>query len=73
MMNDFEGLMNDITNFINITPSQDLIDDIKKTAEQQRAFKSKHKYNLDKFNLTESQIKSDCEVIYKTFLNNNNE
>tara|TARA_B110000014_G_scaffold116253_1_gene79806 strand:+ start:233 stop:1345 length:1113 start_codon:yes stop_codon:yes gene_type:complete len=73
MMNNFEGLMGDITNFINITPSQDLIDDIKKTAEQQRAFKSKHKYNLDKFNLTETQIKSDCAVIYKTFLNNNDE
>ena len=73
MMNDFEGLMADIINFIEKSPSDELLNDIKKTAEQQRAFKSKHKYNLDKFGLTEGQIKRDCKIIYDTFLNNNNE
>ena len=68
MMNDFEGLMGDIINFIEISPSEDLVSNIKKTAEQQRAFKSKHKYNLDKFGLTEEQIKNDCKIIYDTFL-----
>jgi len=72
MMNDFEGLMNDIINFIEISPSHNLINDIKKTAEQQRAFTSKHKYNLDKFGLTEEQIKNDCAVIYETFLHKHN-
>ena len=68
MMNDFEGLMGDIINFIEISPSEDLISHIKKTAEQQRAFKSKHKYNLEKFGLTEEQNKNDCKIIYDTFL-----
>ena len=73
MMNNFEDLMPDIISFIEKSPSDELLNDIKKTAEQQRAFKSKHKYNLDKFGLTEDQIKSDCKIIYDTFLNNNNE
>ena len=68
MMNNFEDLMSEITDFIGVEPSQDLLNDIKQTAEQQRAFKSKHKYNLNKFGLTEEQIKNDCKVIYDEFL-----
>ena len=68
MMNNFEDLMSEITDFIEVEPSQDLLNDIKQTAEQQRAFKSKHKYNLNKFGLTEEQIKNDCKVIYDEFL-----
>ena len=41
------------------------------TAEKQRNFKSKHKYDLSKFGLTEQQIKDDCQIIYDTFLNAN--
>ena len=70
MMTDFDGLMDDIIHFINITPSNELMDDIKETAEKQRNFKSKHKYDLSKFGLTENQIKTDCKMIYETFLNN---
>ena len=70
MMNDFDGLMDDIVNFINIKPSNELIDDIKVTANKQRNFKSKHKYDLNKFGLTEQQIKDDCKIIYETFLHN---
>ena len=54
MMNDFDGLMKDIMNFIEIEPTQNLINDIKITSEKQRSFKSKHKYDLDKFGLTEA-------------------
>ena len=71
MMNDFDGLMQDIINFIEIEPSADLKNDIKMTAEKQRNFKSKHKYDLSKFGLTEQQIKDDCKVIYETFLSDN--
>ena len=71
MMSDFDGLMNDIIQFLEINPSEILINDIKKTAEKQRQFKSKHKYNLEKFGLTNQQIKDDCKMIYDTFLNSN--
>ena len=71
MMQDFDGLMDDIIRFINITPSNALKDDIKKTADKQRNFKSKHQYDLSKFGLTEEQIKVDCKMIYDTFLNKN--
>ena len=68
MMNDFDGLMSDITSFVDFNPSQDFLNDIKETADKQRAFKSGHKYDLDKFGLTEEKIKNDCKKIYDTFL-----
>ena len=69
MMNDFEGLMNDIIKFTDVELSPELGIEIKQTAAKQKAFKSKHKYDLNKFGLTEQQIKHDCKVIYETFLN----
>tara|TARA_Y100000588_G_scaffold351843_1_gene403942 strand:- start:52 stop:582 length:531 start_codon:yes stop_codon:yes gene_type:complete len=68
MMNDFDGLMEEILPFINHEPCEKLLDDIKLTAEKQSAYKSNHKYDLSKFGLTEEQIKKDCAVIYDTFL-----
>ena len=68
MMNDFDGLMDEILPFIGHVPTQELKEDIKKTAENQREYSSKHKYDLSKFGLTEDQIKNDCRVIYDTFL-----
>jgi len=68
MMTDFDGLMDEILTFVNHQPNENLIANIKMTAEKQRAYESKHKYNLSKFGITEEKIKSDCSVIYKTFL-----
>jgi len=75
MMNDFDGLMNDIIDFLQITPSEELINDIKITSEKQKIFKSKHKYDLSKFGLTEQQIQDDCEFVYQSIINDsmNNE
>ena len=36
--------------------------------EKQRAYKSKHKYDLAKFNLDEARIREDCAFFYETFL-----
>jgi len=69
MMSDFEGLMDEILDFIDYNPSDEFIVNIKNTAEEQRAFKSGHKYDLKKFGLTEERIKKDCSSIYTTFLN----
>ena len=68
MMNDFDGLMNEILPFVNHKSNNELINTIKKTAEKQRLYKSKHKYDLSKFGLTEEQIRMDCKAIYDTFL-----
>ena len=71
MMNDFDGLMSDIIKFADFKASEQLIADIKKTAESQRSFKSKHSYDLEKFGLTEEKIKEDCKFIYDSFLSDN--
>ena len=69
MMTDFEGLMDEINNFIGHSPSDKLLATIKETSEKQRNFKSKHKYDLEKFGLTEEMIRKDCAPIYETFFN----
>ena len=71
MMNDFDGLMSDIIDFTDSEMTDTLKSDIHKTAESQKSFKSKHKYDLEKFGLTEQKIKDDCKIIYETFLNVN--
>ena len=63
MMSDFESLMDNIIKFTGHNPSDDLIEDIKVVAEKQRNYKSKHKYDLERFGLTEERIKVDCKDI----------
>lgn len=68
MMGDFEKLMDDIFIFTKHKPSKELKDEVRKTAEKQKNYSSKHKYDLKKFGLTKEKIKKDCQSIYKTFL-----
>mgnify|MGYP006078235359 FL=1 len=68
MMNNFDGLMTEIFQFLNQEPSTDLMKSIQQTAESQKTFKSKHQYDLEKFGLSTEQIRSDCSKIYETFL-----
>ena len=68
MMNDFETLMDGVLDFIGTEKNEYLAQEIEMTAENQRQYKSGHKYNLDKFGLTEQQIRNDCKHIYSTFL-----
>ena len=69
MMNNFESLMNELTDFVGVKLSKELRDIISLTSEQQKRYKSNHKYDLAKFELTEQKIKTDCKNIYNTFLN----
>ena len=39
MMNDFDGLMSDITKFLEIEPTEELLNEIKITSEKQKSFK----------------------------------
>ena len=68
MMTNFEDLMEEIIHFTEHEASPDLKNDIVKVAEKQRNYISKHKYDLEKFGLSESRIKEDCKAIYDTFL-----
>jgi hypothetical protein len=68
MMSDFDSLMDEIMVFIGDTPSEDLKKTINETAEKQRAYKSGHKYDLEKFGLSEEKIRKDYKPIYDTFL-----
>ena len=68
MMNDFEGLMNDISEFLEIEVNEELKQEILDISESQKSFKSKHKYDLNKFGLSEIKIKKDCKNIYETFI-----
>ena len=57
MMSDFENLMESILVFLEIEKNSDLAQSIKATAKDQRAFKSKHQYDLNRFGLTEKKVK----------------
>jgi len=69
MMNDFDGLMYGIIKFTNHNSNEKLLKNIKTTAIKQKEYDSKHKYNLEKFDLTMEQIKEDCAKYYETFIN----
>ena len=69
IMNDFDSLMNEIITFTKHKPTDKLLNNIKITSEKQKQYVSKHKYNLNKFNLTEDKIKKDCCKFYDTFIN----
>tara|TARA_B100000131_G_C18095209_1_gene603749 strand:+ start:315 stop:1394 length:1080 start_codon:yes stop_codon:yes gene_type:complete len=68
MMNDFESLMEDIIKFLGLSGSESLKKVIAQTSTKQKNYKSNHKYDLAKFELTEKQIMTDCKNIYETFL-----
>ena len=67
MMQDFEGLMQDLLAFLGVKPSEAFQNTIRINSEKQRQYKSEHKYDLSKFGLTEERILKDYEKIYKTF------
>ena len=51
-----------------IKEAEGIINIINETADKQRAYKSGHKYDLDKFGLSEEKIRKDYAKIYDTFL-----
>ncbi len=67
LMQDFEGLMDDILAFVDHEPDQALLEEIQRVGEKQRAYKSKHKYDLARFGLDEARIRRDYAFIYDSF------
>jgi len=68
MMSDFDGLMDEMHAFLGHEPTEAQRAAIAKQADKQRNYKSKHKYDLSKFNLDEDRIRRDCAPFYATFL-----
>jgi hypothetical protein len=68
MMMDFEGLMDEMCAFLGHTMTEKLRATVQKKADEQREYKSEHRYDLSKFGLTEAQVRRDCAFFYETFL-----
>ncbi|MBN1761053.1 MAG: sulfotransferase [Chitinispirillaceae bacterium] len=69
MMTDFDTLMPEIVEFVGKDLTPELSETIKTTADKQRAYKSDHKYDLEKYGLTEEQIRKDYAPFYDLILN----
>ena len=68
MMLDFENVMEEVCSFLGHEMTPKLKETVQKRAEKQRKYESEHKYNLEKFGLTEEAIRRDCAFYYDTFL-----
>lgn len=68
MMMDFEGLMDEMCLFLGHEMTPALRATIHARGEKQRSYESEHRYDLEKFGLTEAQIRRDCAFFYETFL-----
>lgn len=68
MMGEFDTVMNEMCAFLGHEITPELRGTIDRLAEKQRGYSSGHKYNLEKYGLTEQQIRTDCAFFYDTFL-----
>ncbi len=68
LMSDFENMMDEICEFCELEISPEQRKSIDARGEKQRAYKSKHSYDLSKFGLDEAKIREDCAFFYETFL-----
>jgi LPS sulfotransferase NodH len=68
MMKDFDGMMAELLAFIDHPADEALSTAIAERADKQRAYVSKHKYDLEKFHLDADRIRQDCGFFYDTFL-----
>jgi omega-hydroxy-beta-dihydromenaquinone-9 sulfotransferase len=68
MMSDFDGLMAEMIPFFDMKPSPAQLEAIRVTAEKQRAYKSGHSYNLERYGLDADRIRRDCAFVYDTWL-----
>ena len=68
MMADFDGMMDEMCEFLGHEMTPKLRATIKQKADKQRSYKSEHNYDLSKFGLDEDRIRKDCAFFYDTFL-----
>jgi len=68
LMQDFDGLMDEILRFADVEKTPELAAEIARVAAEQRKFQSKHKYDAKMFGIEEERIRKDCSFVYETFL-----
>lgn len=68
MMSDFSSVMSEIFTFLGEQPSPALAEEITALAARQRAYKSRHTYDLARFGLDEARIRQDCAAFYERWL-----
>lgn len=68
MMRDFDGLMDEMIGFFAMEPTEAQRAAIRRVAEEQRNYKSKHAYKLEKYGLSAERIRKDCAFVYETWL-----
>jgi hypothetical protein len=68
MMMDFENVMSEMCAFLGHEMTPELLKKVQEEGEKQRKYESEHKYNLEKYGLSEAQILKDCAFYYDTFL-----
>ncbi len=68
MMSEFEIVMDEMCRFLGHEMTPALRDNVAKLADKQRRYESEHRYDLEKFGLTEAQVRRDCAFFYDTFL-----
>ena len=68
MMVDLESVMDEMCVFLDHPITPELRAAVKLQADKQRSYKSEHRYDLQKFGLSEEQIRRDCAFFYEMFL-----
>jgi hypothetical protein len=64
---DFQNTFNKIINFYSIVRTPELEEAIALQVEKQSKYKTEHEYSLEKFWLTETEIKLDFDFVYKHY------
>lgn len=67
LMEDFEKVMNELVEFLEINPDPSFFEGAKEQAEKQREYRSAHTYSLEKWGLTEDRIRDDLAYVYEAY------
>jgi len=67
LLKNLESTITDLLEFLEIEPDPSFFDTLKAEDEKQRNYKSEHKYSLDKYGLTEEQIRRDLSFVYEIY------
>lgn len=68
LMADFEGTMAQLLDFVGVEASEALQAEIDARGTKQRAYVSKHSYDLEEYGLSEERIRRDWAFFYEEFL-----
>ena len=67
LIRNLEATVTDLLQFLEIEPAASFFEKLKLQAEKQRTYKSKHIYSLEKYGLTEEQIRRDLSFVYDKY------